>query len=162
MREDVRDFLRDHPLKSRWLDDCIDILMERPRGTAHVDEIAHALLASGKREKESIKEIITRRLNSFCSDAEDFEKNANCDLFQRVAPNTFHVRGFPHRPNTLDLIPVGFEGRAMQRSWELFAKAANDKFAEKWASLSNLDRLSAFVTKFNEGGIFRTIYDNNK
>ena len=43
MTEAIDSFLKDHPLKSKWLDDIIGVLIERYSGTAHVDDIAKEL-----------------------------------------------------------------------------------------------------------------------
>jgi hypothetical protein len=83
VRDSVREFLNEHPTKGRWLDDIIDVLISR-RGTAHVKVIAADLVKSNRdRDKDTLEEIVTRRINDFCSDAADFSK----DEARRIAAN---------------------------------------------------------------------------
>jgi hypothetical protein len=125
MMDPVAEFLVTHPTTAKWLDDIIDALLDQPRGTAHVDVLAHKLGRSGKRDKSSIKQIITRRINDFCGEAADFDKSPAHNLFQRVEPNTFRLRSFPKKPNNIyELTAIRFDDhdQAMQYMWELFKR----------------------------------------
>jgi hypothetical protein len=85
----VRDFLTVHRTASRWLDEIIDVLVDR-RGTAHVRDIARYLVKSNDtRDKDTVEQIVTRRINDSCSNAPDFRKSAAHDLFERVEPATY-------------------------------------------------------------------------
>jgi hypothetical protein len=76
MDEPVRSFLNQHGTAARWLDDIIDTLIER-RGTAHVRDIAREVAkVNDARDKDTVEQIVTRRLNDFCWDAADFSKRA--------------------------------------------------------------------------------------
>jgi hypothetical protein len=79
-----------------WLDASIGVLLKQPRGTAHVDKIVDAVKRWGIKEP---KNTIVRTLNTFCSDAADYNAKRP-DLFERVAPNTFRLRSYPERPDT--------------------------------------------------------------
>ena len=83
MSDPIADFLAKHRSSSQWLDDIVNVLLNKPRGTAHVSEIARDLWYSEKRDINSIEETITRRINDYCSDAADFAKTLDHDLFQQ-------------------------------------------------------------------------------
>ena len=118
----VARFLDEHPTTARWLDDIVDVLVTSYRGSAHVRDIAHALSRLRHRDINSLEETITRRINDFCSDAADFKKSARYDLFQRVAPATYRLRSFPHKPDVYELTSIGFEQPAMELMWGFFAR----------------------------------------
>ena len=137
----LEEFLAKHPLKERWLDDIINVLLYEPRGTAHVTSIAKRL--SGDRNVSSMEQTITRRINDFCSDAADFNKATRPDLFQRVEPATYRLRSFPEAPDTLEAINIEFDDAAMQTTWDFFASAMQEKHSAKWATYSNRQRLTS-------------------
>jgi hypothetical protein len=78
MRKDGRvgSTIPKHTCAARWLNDIIDAFVER-RGTAHVRDIARDLAKSDDaRDKDTVEQIVTRRINDFRSDAADFSKDA--------------------------------------------------------------------------------------
>jgi hypothetical protein len=79
-----------------WLDAAIEVMLKQPKGIAHVDTIVSAVR---RWNIKNPKETIVRILNTYCSDAADFDKRKP-DLFERVAPNTFRLRSYPDRPDT--------------------------------------------------------------
>jgi hypothetical protein len=89
---------------SRWLDDIIDVLM-RFSGKAHVHTIARELSKSYGRDIDTVEETVTRRINDFCSDAQDFEKGKEYDLFERVEPATYRLRNYV-RPEVIDMTQI--------------------------------------------------------
>lgn len=101
MTDPVSEFLVTHRTTAKWLDDIIDVLLDQPRGTAHVGVLADKLWRSEKRDVASIEQTITRSINNFCSDAADFNKTPAHDLFQRVEPGTYRLRSFPEKPNNI-------------------------------------------------------------
>jgi hypothetical protein len=112
----VREFLNVHPTTVRWLDDIIDVFIGR-RGTAHVNIIADDLVKSNKaRDKDTSEKIVTRRINDFCSDAADFNKDSAYDLFKRVEPATYRLCSYPERPTILELVRIEFDDPAMMGS----------------------------------------------
>jgi hypothetical protein len=139
----IRSFINVHRTAARWLDDIIDVLIER-RGTAHVRDIASNLAKSNEaRDKDTIEQIITRRLNDFCSNAADYRKDADHDLFERVEPATFRLRSYPERPNIIELVRIEFDDPAMRSMWDSFKNAM--RHAPQWKRADNAKKLSAFV-----------------
>ena len=142
---DSVEFLNAHRTAARWLDDIIDVLISR-RGTAHVKTIAGDLVKFNKaRDKDTVEEIVTRRINDFCSDAADFKKDATHDLFQRVEPATYRLRAYPERPNVIELVRIEFDDEAMQSMWDWFQRLAKKKNLQGWQQANNERKLSAFV-----------------
>src|ERR1700730_7398429 len=113
MSDPIADFLAKHRSSSQWLDDIVNVLLNKPRGTAHVSEIARDLWYSEKRDINSIEETITRRINDYCSDAADFAKTLDHYLFQRVKPATYRLGSYPDKPDICELTPVRFDEPAM-------------------------------------------------
>lgn len=145
MDESVRSFLDEHRTAARWLDDIIDALIER-RGTAHVRDIARDVAkANDARDKDTVEQIVTRRLNDFCSDAADFSKDVAHDLFKRVEPATYRLRSYPDRPNVIELVRIEFDDAAMQSMWDTFRNIVYQKHPQQWREANNEKKLSAFV-----------------
>ncbi len=145
MDDVVRSFLNTHRTTARWLDDIIDVLIER-RGTAHVRDIANDLAKSSEaRDKDTVEQIVTRRLNDYCSDAADFRKDAGHDLFERIEPATFRLRSYPERPDVIDLVRIEFDDIAMQSMWDTFRRLAGQEHAQQWRDADNEKKLGAFV-----------------
>jgi hypothetical protein len=145
MDDSVREFLNVHPTTARWLDDIIDVFISR-RGIAHVKIIADDLVKSNKaRDKNTSKEIVTRRINDFCSDAADFNKDAAHDLFERVEPATYRLRSYPERPTIIELMRIEFDDPAMQSMWDRFQQLAKKQRLQSWQQANNEKKLSAFV-----------------
>ena len=141
----VRSFMNTHRTTARWLDDIIDVLIQR-RGTAHVQDIANNLVKFNEaRDKDTVQQIITRRLNDFCSDAAKFDKDADHDLFERVEPATYRLRSYPERPDLVELVRIEFDDIAMQSMWGAFKEWASQKHAQQWRDLNNEKKLGAFV-----------------
>jgi hypothetical protein len=161
MDDAVRTFLNAHRTTARWLDDIIGALIER-RGTAHVRDVANDLAKSNEaRGKDTVEQIVTRRLNDFCSDAEDFHKEADHDLFERVEPATFRLRSYPERPDIIELVRIEFDDAAMQSMWDSFRTMARQKYAEQWKQSKNGKKLAAFV-KWIARGPNRAEYERRK
>jgi hypothetical protein len=145
MDEPVRSFLNQHGTAARWLDDIIDALIAR-RGTAHVRDIARDVARTNDaRDKATVEQIVTRRLNDFCSDAADFSKQAAHDLFERVEPATYRLRSYPERPNVIELVRIEFDDTAMQSMWDIFRNTVRQRYAQQWRQANNEKKLSAFV-----------------
>jgi len=145
MDEPVRSFLNQHGTAARWLDDIIDALIER-RGTAHVRDIARDVAkANDARDKDTVEQIVTRRLNDFCSDAADFTKQAAYDLFERVEPAIYRLRSYPERPNVIELVRIEFDDIAMQSMWDTFRNIVRQRHAQQWREANNEKKLAAFV-----------------
>ena len=143
----VEDFLEVHPLKRTWLAEIIDILLDEPNGTARLEQIARRLPAN--RDVPSQAATITRTLNTFCSDASDFEGGPERDLFQRVEPATWRLRSYPDRPDILELDDIAFDDDAMQSAWGWFAEKVKEKDAKLWPTLSNRQRLTLAARNFS-------------
>lgn len=145
MDEPLRSFLNTHGTAARWLDDIIDALIERG-GIAHVRDISRDLAKSNDaRDKDTVEQIVTRRLNDFCSDAEDFSKDAAHDLFERVEPATYRLRSYPKRPDVIELVRIEFDDMATQSMWDSFRNIANQRHARRWRQASNEKKLLAFI-----------------
>ncbi len=146
MTDPVSEFLVTHRTTAKWLDDIIDVLLDQPRGTAHVGVLADKLWRSEKRDVASIEQTITRSINNYCSDAADFNKTPAHDLFQRVEPGTYRLRSFPEKPNNIyELTAIRFDDRAMQYMWELFSTTHKQVFAKQWKAATNRRKLERFV-----------------
>jgi hypothetical protein len=102
MDDKVYKSLKEHRTAASWLNDIIDVLL-RFRGTAHVSTIARELANSYGRDIEAMEQTITRRINDFCSDATDWKKTKDYDLFKRVEPATYKLRSYPDRPDINEL-----------------------------------------------------------
>jgi hypothetical protein len=116
------------------------------RGIAHVKIIVDDLVKSNKaRDKDTSEEIVTRRINDFCSDAADFNKDAAYDLFERVEPATYRLRSYPERPTIIELVRIEFNDPAMQSMWVWFRQGAKKQHPQRWQQANNEKKLSAFV-----------------
>ena len=161
MGDPVADFLATHRSSSMWLVDITDVLQTKPHGTAHVSDIARDLWYSERRDIHSIEETITRAINNYCSDAADFDKAADHDLFQRVRPATYRLRSFPNKPDIYELATLKFDEPAMQGMWDLFSKQMQKKFREKWSAASNRKKLGG-VVKWMENPKQQEWYEERK
>jgi hypothetical protein len=103
MEDPLYKFLKEHRTVARWLDDIVDVLL-RFGGTAHVNTIARKLANSYGRGIETMEQTATRRINDFCSDAQDWKKSKDHDLFRRVEPGTYSLRCYPDRPKIIELV----------------------------------------------------------
>jgi hypothetical protein len=117
----VSEFLVTYPTTTKWLDDIIDALLHEPNGTAHVTTLAHKLRQhSEERDILTIEATITRRINDFCSNAADFNKSRDHDLFERVERATYRLRSFPEKPDIYELTTIRFVDPAMLSMWKIF------------------------------------------
>jgi hypothetical protein len=144
MDDAVSEFLKKHPTTARWLDDIVDVLLKYS-GKAHVSRIARELSNTYGRDVDTVEQTVTRRINDFCSDAQDFKKDKRHDLFARVEPATYRLRTYPEKPNIIDLIRIEFEDRAMQNMWRWFVEMARKQAPEKWDTATNGRKLTVFV-----------------
>ena len=145
MDDSIRSFLNTHRTAGCWLDDIVDVLMSR-RGTAHVRDIARDLAKSNDaRDKETVEQIVTRRLNDFCSNAPDFRKDTAHDLFERVEPATYRLRSYPERPAVIELTRIEFDDVAIQSMWDSFRSFARRDYSQNWQQANNARKLSAFI-----------------
>jgi hypothetical protein len=160
MDEKVRVFLDQHRTASRWLDDIIDVFM-RFSGKAHVHTIAHELSKSYGRDIDTVEETVTRRINDFCSDAYDFKKGKEYDLFERVEPATYRLRRYPEKPNIIELIRIEFDDPAMQDMWRWFGEGARKKDLKNWSAASNERKLTWFVNWMSKPEV-NQIYQKRK
>jgi hypothetical protein len=159
--DELNSFLVEFPLKSKWLDDIISVLLNRPpSGTAHVKDIGPDLYKD--RYVASLDETITRRINDFCSDAADFKKSKKYDLFERVEPATYRLRTYPNFPETLELVRIEFDDSQMNDMWKLFTEIVEKKDAVKWRNLDNHKKLLAFARYFRKSPDWQTEYDRRK
>lgn len=157
MPASLEQFLEDYPLRTRWLDDVINTLLEKGRGTATVHALVRELWAD--HDINSIEQTITRRINDYCSDARDFSRPKEHDLFQRVAPATYRLRSFPSKPDTLEIVKIEFDEAAMQSMWKIFSETYG-KHAS-WEQASNRKRLSAFAAAMSVEK-WRSLYNSYK
>lgn len=140
------------PLHRTWLDDIVDILIHQPNGVAEVEAIANAMMRTDRDVRARPQETITRRINNYCSDANDTSKKVRFDLFERVAPGTYRLRGWPKRPNLIDIQNIEFDDPAYQIVWELFLRLVKEKVPEKVKSASNRRLLEIFTRNIKPGG----------
>ncbi len=147
MSEIAENFLNEHQLKS-WLPQIVDALHDR-NGQAHVEDIASSpLLSERRRQNHAVRETITRTVNDFCSDAGDLAKDPPAagdprDVFQKVAPATYRLRGFPKKPNVCDLVRIEFDDERMDRTWRMFTQIVgrNPASSSKWETMSQETRI---------------------
>jgi len=137
----LEQFLSEHPLRSRWLDDLINALLEKTRGTAHVQALVRELW--GGHDINEIEATITRRINDYCSNAADFDRPIKYDLFERVSPATYRLRSYPQKPDTLELVRIEFEDIALQHVWKFFCETYGKH--PSWEKASAQRRLLAFA-----------------
>jgi len=142
MTDLVADFLIEFPLKSKWLGRIVEVLLAKPLGTAHVGEIAFDLYGASSQERD---QQITRRINDFCSNARDFARSNEYDLFERVSPGTYRLRSFPTRPHILELITIRFEDIEIDQEWRRFIAEEKRRHGVKWRDVSNHQRLFLFA-----------------
>jgi hypothetical protein len=162
MSDSVEMFLSENRTTVRWLDDIIAVLLDSPNGTAHVHAIAKVLSRNYLRDIDTIEQTVTRRINDFCSDAHDFKKDKEHDLFKRVAPATYRLRSFPNRPNVLELVTIAFDEPAMNSIWEVFCQKASSQFRQKWRSASNRKKIEAFMQNLVPGKSLYAEYERRK
>jgi hypothetical protein len=139
MNDAVKKFLAEYPTTVGWLDEIIDLVIAYPRGV-HVDTIARELSKSHPNVK-AVKETVTRAINNYCGDANDFKRRLKRlpkhNLFERVEPATYRLRTYPEKPNLFELLGIEFEDEVMQRVWKWFAKRSD---------LSDEQTLTRFVS----------------
>jgi len=153
MNDLVADFLNVFPLKSKWLSRIVNVLFAKPLGTAHVEEIALDLYGSSNREQ--IRQT-SRRISDFCSNALDFARSKEYDLFERVAPGTYRLRSFPARPDILQLIIIRFADEEIDQMWRLFVVREAKRQGSKWRTVSNVQRLALFAAEMQKNAKFCT------
>jgi hypothetical protein len=156
-QSDLDAFLTEFPLKSKWLDDIITVLLRRPNGTAHVSSIGRDLW--GERYVDSMDQTITRTINNFCSDAKDWHKTPEYDIFKWVEAATYRLRSHPNRPEIIELVRVEFDDADMNYVWKTFCDKAKKKDAAKWNSFGTSRRLSAFAANFRKNPAWRNMYN---
>ena len=142
----VSEFLVTYPTTTKWLDDIIDALLHEPNGTAHVTTLAHKLRQhSEERDILTIEATITRRINDFCSNAADFNKSRDHDLFERVERATYRLRSFPEKPDIYELTTIRFVDPAMLSMWKIFSELLQQRVPAKWKAATNRRKLEGFV-----------------
>lgn len=140
------------PLHCTWLDDIVEIMIHQPNGVAEVEAIVNAMMRTGRDVRATPNETITRRINNYCSDANDTSKKVRFDLFERVSPGTYRLCGWPERPNLIDIQNIKFDDPAYQIVWELFFRLVKENDPEKVKSASNRRLLEAFTRSIKPGG----------
>jgi hypothetical protein len=144
MNDAVKEFLAEYPTTFEWLSEIIDLLVHYPRG-AHVKTLARELSKSHL-NVGAVEETVTRTINNFCGDAEDFSRSPEYNLFERVEPATYRLRTYPQKPDHLfDLLGIEFEDEVMQQVWKWYADAVRKKRKD----LSNEQTLAHFVNYMN-------------
>ncbi len=140
------------PLHYTWLGDIVDIMIHQPNGVAEVEVIANTMMRTDRYVGAKPQATITRTINNYCSDANDTSKKVRFDLFERVAPGTYRLRGWPKSPNLIDIQNIKFDDPVYQIVWELFFRLVKEKVPEKVKSASNRRLLEAFTRNIKPGG----------
>jgi hypothetical protein len=109
------------------------------------------------REPES---TITRRINDFCSQARDTDRAPKADLFARVDDATYKLRGYPVRPNLIDIQDIAFSDPAFQYVWERFVPLVKEKAKAGWQNASHTKRLEVFIKNVGPGGALAYLFDD--
>jgi len=122
-------------------------------GRAHIETIAREVSKLLRRDINSIKETVTRRINDFCSDAKDFKKDRAYDLFERVESATYQLRDYPRRPTTIELVAIEFEDNIIQGMWKQFDSQAKRIDPKKWVRFSNEEKLLRFARYMAKGNV---------
>lgn len=150
------------PLHYTWLGDIVDIMIHQPNGVAEVEVIANTMMRTDRYVGAKPQATITRTINNFCSDAKDTSKKAKFDLFERVAPGTYRLRGWPERPDLIDIENIKFHDPAYQIVWELFFRLAKEKDPEMVKSASNRRLLEIFTRNIKPGAPLHDVLARRK
>ena len=143
MADELDLILATHPLTKDWLGDIVRVLGQRTSRTAHVQEIVRELGRIPERDKDTIEQIITRRINDHCSDAHDFD-HKRAELFEKVKPATFRLKDDIDDSALIEMRRIKFDEPAIDETWKWFSQIAKERAGDRWAILSNKDRLLAF------------------
>lgn len=144
-------------LKRTWLADIVEVLLHRPNGQAEVDAIVIDVERLGNNTNDAPKETITRRINDFCSDANDADRKVAVDLFQRVSEGTYRLRNYPNPPDLIEIQKVEFDDCAMQRTWSDFCDHPSVK--AKLSQISKRQALLAFARNIQPGGRYHSLLE---
>lgn len=139
------------PLRQTWLDAIVDVLIFRPDGIADVDTLANEIMKTDRDTGSNPKETITRRINDYCGDASDYQKQPKHNLFERVGPATYRLRGWPIRPDLLNIQQINFVDAAYSLCFEKFREIAEAKNPERFQKMTNRERLVAFANNIKPG-----------
>jgi hypothetical protein len=72
---------------------------------------------------------------------------------------TYKLRGYPARPNLIDIRDIAFSDPAFQYVWKRFVPLANEKAKARWLRASHTKRLEAFIKAVSPGGPCADLFD---
>jgi hypothetical protein len=154
---DHEKFLTQYPL-GQWLDDIVDVLLKRPRGTAHVSDIAHDVACLPMRRVEKIDQTITRTINNYCEDAADFKGSISESLFRRVSPATYKLKDFPNRPVLAQSRQIRFHDEAMNETF----KFVSDLIYKKYGRIDSDEVIIKFINSFYKNDVIADFYEDRR
>jgi hypothetical protein len=151
MRSDLSDdeLLAALPLKRTWLDDIVDICLHQPDGTAEIEAILLKMMHLDRDIGAVPESTITRTINNYCSDANDYDRVVKHDLFARVGPSRYRLRSYPEKPDLFEIQNVCFTDIGYESTWNLFRNTA--KKNPKWENMTRRKRLVAFARNIQPG-----------
>jgi hypothetical protein len=100
---------------------------------------------------------ITRTINDYCSDAEDFS-HSRPDLFERKSPAEYRLRSFPNRPDLIEIENARFEDPAYSEAWKEFQSIAQRQVRNR-DGRSRREQLIAFSKAVRKGGPLRSMLE---
>lgn len=149
--QQIDELLAQLPLHPTWLEMIVNYLDEIYGNEASVHLIARGI--PPERRNEATEETITRTINFYCPDADDF-KEGNPEYFRRVKPTVYRLVLKPSRAEIWNL-----RGRVEQddwtdyghwQGWNLFKGTVNKEHREKWVKMNTADRLAAFAQNLDK------------
>lgn len=133
------------PLERTWLDDLVDVLLHRPEGVAEVAALEIELRRRGRNLKENPEQTITRTMNSWTVNSRDVAQPVRGHLFERIAPGTWRLIGWPEPPDLIEVQQIRFSDHNYKRAWDLFVERVEKR--PEWADMSKRRKLAVFAHK---------------
>ena len=110
------------PLSRSWLEDIVEVFLNRSNGEAEVDAIVTALMKVDRNIGAEAESTVTRTINNYCRNAGDTDKQVKHVIFERVAPGRYKLITHPSPPDLIEIQKIRFEDRAYQQTWSLFCE----------------------------------------
>jgi hypothetical protein len=144
--------IADLPLKRTWLADAVNVLLHSPDGTAHIGTIVDRIIKMGRDVGVEPEATVTRTINNYCSDALDFNRSPEFDLFSRVNDATYRLRAYPAIPHLIEIQDIEFEKPVYQKVWREFSHILKTKQKAAWTRATHEKRLDSFIRLTGPGG----------
>ncbi|MGY2462490.1 hypothetical protein [Vreelandella sulfidaeris] len=132
------------PLSKTWLEDIVDVLMNRSNGEGEIEAIILALSKTDRDIGAEAASTVTRTINNYCRNSGDTEKKAKHEIFERVGPGRYKLLNYPSRPDFIGIQKIQFDDSGYQQAWDFFYKltASKDK---RWKNVPKRKKLEVFA-----------------